>query len=212
LPFVLFTGILHYPSLTERGKLCFYDKNSKNGANWNQRNYHALKQMQSGNAPFKKDVFWDKKRWEEVDQILVKNGKEHIPDNIIKTFVADPLVVSSITVYNILFTVFWNFRNYGFLILLPIILMFKKPAFDLNRIPFLMFMLICLIVSFVSLTFMEVRWFSGYLILLPIGIIVALSDLKNTFFQKYRNIFFVLSISISLLLNLKSIIALIQQI
>lgn len=211
IPFVILTGVLHFPSLKEKGKLSFYDKNSKDGANWNQRNYHALKQMQSGKAPKKKDVFWDKKRWKEVDELLLKNGKNSIPNNIFKTFVSDPLVVSLITIYNILFTLFWNIRNYGILIFLPLIALIKKPLFDYNKLPFLMFMLVCFIVSFVSLTFMEIRWFSGYLILVPIGIILAISEIKNSSILKYWNLIFIFSVSLSLLMNLKSLLGLIQQ-
>jgi hypothetical protein len=211
IPFVVLTGVLHFPSLKEKGKLSFYDKNSKVGANWNQRNYHALKQIQSGKAPKKKDVFWDKKRWEEVDELLLKNGKNSIPNNIFKTFTSDPIIVSIITIYNILFTLFWNIRNYGILILLPFIAMFKRPIFDYNKLPFLMFMLVCFIVSFVSLTFMEIRWFSGYLILVPIGIILAISEIKNLNILKYWNIIFLFSISLSLVMNLKTLLGLIQQ-
>jgi hypothetical protein len=198
IPFVILTGVLHFPSLKEKGKLSFFNKNSKDGANWNQRNYHALKQMQSGKAPMKKDVFWDKKRWKEVDELLLKDGKNSIPNNFFKTFISDPFIVSAITIYNILFTLFWNIRNYGILILLPYIAMIRRPLFDYDKLPFLMFMLVCFIVSFVSLTFMEIRWFSGYLILVPIGIILAISEIKNSSILKYWNLIFMVSLSLSL--------------
>ena len=206
IPFLLLTAILHYPSLKENGKLCFYDKNPKTGANWTQRNYLGLKKIQNRELPANRDAIWKQTKFAVVNDYLIINGANSLPRNLFQVITKDPLLLLEISVYNIIYLLLYSFRFYGILLFFFIYLALKKPLLKKENVMLFATLFIYLFWSFVCFTFVETRWLTGYEFLIP-AIFFSYFDNKSSKFSTINmNYVVALSLLIVSLLNIKSIL------
>ncbi|WP_143064741.1 hypothetical protein [Hyunsoonleella jejuensis] len=180
IPLFSIVVVCHYPSIKEKGKLGFYDKNFSSGANWVQRNYLATKKMQAGELPIHKNSIFRATPFSAVNQYLLKNGENSLPKNQKEFLIKDPLLIVQLSVYNLGFLALKYFRFYGFLLIFPFLYLFTKPYLSLRKYPFYVFLFAMVLISTIVLTLMEFRWVIGYDILLCICILVSLKYFNTT--------------------------------
>jgi hypothetical protein len=173
LTFMALTFACHYPSLSEKHTLSYESKEPGNGMTWVQRNYLGLKKIEQGKAPVNRDVIWKDTKFDVVARYLQEHGEESLPKTFSEVVVKDPILLAKMSIYNIV-TVFFRFiRFWGLLFVIPFFMFFKR-RYSAYRLPFLLFTIFSAAVSVACFTFVEFRWFSGYEILVPIAIAVAL--------------------------------------
>jgi len=197
--FLITIFIFHYPSITEKKELSFINKNPKNGMNWVQRNYLGLSKIKEGKLPIHRDAIWKETPFSEVKSYLDENGKDSLPKGLIEFVQKDPLLYIGLLIYNFFTSLYELFRSFSFLIILPLIYIYKKRRLNFS----LFFYLQILIVSAVCMTFLESRWLIGYQFLFLIGLIEIFNRMKN-----HRRIYLYLNLSVLtiLLFNIRSII------
>lgn len=166
---ILFT--FNFPSLAENRKLSFHQKliNSTE-VNWTQLQYLAALGEEQGKLPHGKHFSVD-----EVAKYLKDNGQESLPKTLtesiffdfsrtIREFFKDTLY--EIKPFSRLLGLFFIFN-----LMLFILYLFKRE-FILNKILnqhlFLFSIIYILLVCFIVITYVETRWFSNVLLLLPI--------------------------------------------
>ncbi|PQV47290.1 hypothetical protein CLV33_10772 [Jejuia pallidilutea] len=183
VPLMSIVLMCHYPSIQEKGKLGFYDKNFNEGANWLQRNYLAVKKMEAGELPVHKNSIFRETPFSEVNQYLKKNGVASLPRNQKEFLMKDPMLVLKLSIYNLGFLSLKYFRFYGFLIIFPFMYLFTKPYISMRKYPLYVFLFAMLLISTIVLTLMEFRWVIGYDILLCICILISLKYFAHTKLQ-----------------------------
>ena len=205
IPFIILTSMLHYPSLKEHNKLCFYDKNPKVGANWVQRNFLGLTKIKNGQETVHRDAIWARTKFDAVNEYLAKNGHDALPRTLFKAFLQDPVLVSSIFGYNIIYSILFTIRFYGLIFLYIAFLFFSKRQFIASNVLFFMTLFFYSFLSFVCFTFIETRWFVGYEVLVPLSFLLAAN--KFNFIKQSRrlDVVFIISLVLVSSFNLISI-------
>ncbi|MCF7568969.1 hypothetical protein L3X37_11430 [Sabulilitoribacter arenilitoris] len=183
-PLIFLMLIFHYPAIKENNKLGFYSKNFNKNLNWTQRNYLGIKRMQSGEIPIHKNSIFRKTTFAYVRNYLNENGSESLPKNQIEFLKKDPLLYFQMVVYNVTYASAKYFRYYAFLLVIPILCLFKQPILIKSKLPIYMFFVVILIISLVCFTLIEYRWFTGYGILLSLGLLYGLHFFKTSNLEK----------------------------
>lgn len=208
--FIVAIFLLHFPSIIENNKLSFEDKNPKNfKSNWVQRDYLALKKIENKQLKPNRDAIWHYTQFDEVDAYLVKNGVESLPNTLPKFIFSDLPLYLKISIYNFVTCFFRYFRFWGFLLVLFFIpfykFLYKKQfEFDFKLEIVTIFTIVSFVFSFICIIFIEFRWFVGYEVLIPLGLIKIIENLKN---EKKLNLIFSFSLLAVSLFNIKSIIS-----
>lgn len=203
--------VFHFPSIVEKHKLSFEDKSpSGYSVNWIQRNYLGLKKIELGKENMHRDAIWKNTKFEEVQKYVDQNGDASLPKSFIEFITKDPILAIKITAYNIGHIMIREIRFFGFLFLVifyPILDFFKEKKMDRKYFSVYAFYIFCASIAFLTLTFVEYRWFAGYEVLIPLSFLVILKDRKFNE-NKY---YLVLSLNLIFitLANLKSLITLI---
>jgi hypothetical protein len=96
-------------------------------------------------------------------------------------------------------------RFWGLLLLLPLIVFFRKGSNRLTKLPIILFFVFAVMLSFTCYTFIEFRWFSGYEILVPASILLSIGHDYMTV-TPLKNALFTLSLMLVTVFNLKSIL------
>ncbi|HPJ08993.1 MAG TPA: glycosyltransferase family 39 protein [Flavobacterium sp.] len=205
LIFVITTLLFHYPSLIEKQKLGYESKEPKSGATWIQRNYLGLKKVEQGKEALHRDAIWQHTKFDVVDAYLNANGADSLPRTFIQAVVKDPLLAMEIGLYNCLAVLGRFLRFWGLLLLLPLIVFFRKGSNRLTKLPIILFFVFAVMLSFTCYTFIEFRWFSGYEILVPASILLSIGHDYMTV-TPLKNALFTLSLMLVTVFNLKSIL------
>lgn len=207
VPFLLITVVLHFPSLKENQKLCFYDKNPKTGANWTQRNYLGLKKIQNKELPMHRDAIWKETKFNVVNEYLAVNGNKSLPRNIIQVLLKNPLLLSEIFTYNFIYLVLFSVRFYGILFPFLAFLFIRKPILKTNNVMLFFILFIYVFWSIACFTFVETRWLTGYEFMIPAAFFGIVNH-KNINFSKTKiNLIVIVSLLLVSLFNLKSILS-----
>ncbi|WP_046755616.1 glycosyltransferase family protein [Kordia jejudonensis] len=194
--FVTIVSILHYPSLKENGTVSFYNKNFDPEVNWVQRNYLGLKKIQEGKEPIHKSAIFNKTPFSEVKAYVQEHGENSLPKSPSEFLKKDPKLYSQVVGYNLVYSFAKFFRYYAFLLLIPLVILFKKPLFSDKKLPSWLFITYTFLICMLCFTMMEYRWFVGYEIILLIAILSSIPLVV----QKYRKstVDMVFSISLAL--------------
>ncbi|GEM_PF-297853 len=203
--FVAATLLFHYPSLIEKQRLGYESKEAKSGATWIQRNYLGLKKIEQGKEPIHRNAIWQHTKFEAVDAYLNVNGPDSLPRTFTQAVAKDPILAIKLGLYNCFSVVARFLRFWGLLLLLPMVVFFRKRIDYPTKLPLALFALFTIMLSFTCYTFIEFRWFSGYEILVPIAVLLSLGHYQTTA-APIKNTLFTLSLLLITVFNLKSII------
>lgn len=203
--FLVTTIGFHYPSLLEKHQLSYENKTPGNGLTWIQRNYLGLKKIELGQEPVHRDAIWKNTKFEAVEKYLNKNGANSLPKTYFDAVEYDPLLAAEIGVYNVASVLIRFVRFWGLLFVVPFIGVFARTKWGNPQLPMLLFTVFAVLLSFTCFTFMEFRWFLGYEILIPVGLLLAVGQTKLTESIESKNIIFTLSLLLITVFNLKSI-------
>ncbi len=207
---VLTIAALHYPSLSQNGSLSFRDKNPVNSeVNWIQRNYLGLKKIQQGKEKLNRAAIWQNTKFEVVEVYVKEHGPDSLPKSYGEVLQRDPWLLTQITAYNIGFVFLRFIRFYGLLIFIPLLYLFRRPLKDKKKLPLVLFAIFTMAISTVCFTFIEMRWFIGFEILVPLGILLTLSKTQEKIGIERLRLLFSLSFLVVTLFNIKSILAII---
>jgi len=194
---VLFT--FNFPSLAENRKLSFHQKllNSTE-VNWTQLQYLTALGEEQGKLPHGKHF-----SVEEVAQYLKQNGQNSLPKTIseslffdfnrtIREFFNDS--VSEIKPFSRLLGFFFIFN-----LMLFVLYLFKRH-FIVNNILshhlFLFSIIYILLVCFIVITYVETRWFSNVLLLLPIVFSERIYKFKIAYKLSYKFDFIMINLQL----------------
>ena len=95
------TIIIHYPSIKEKGRLSFENKNPKD-VNWTQRNYLGLKKIDDGVEKLHRDAIWKNTKFDEVRSYIKQNGKESLPQSLPEVITLNPTLFLKMSCLNTL--------------------------------------------------------------------------------------------------------------
>ena len=193
---------LHFPSIKEKGTLSFYNKNFEKDVNWVQRNYLGLKKIQLGEEPLHKSAIFNKTPFSEVRAYIQENGEDALPSSASEFVQKDPKLYLQVVVYNLVYSTAKFVRYYGFLLLLPLFLLFKKPRFSERKRASWLFITYTILICALCFTMMEYRWYIGYELLLLIAILTTLPLALERFQQKKIDVLFSISLILVATCNL----------
>lgn len=195
---------LHYPSIENRGKLSYENKDPGTGVTWMQRNYLGLKKIEQGREKIHRDAIWKHTGFPEVAEYVKLHGTASVPNSLLQVAVKDPVLLAKITIYNVLSCTGRLLRFWGILFLIPLIALMRRRH-DSSKVPATMYVLYTCCICLVSFSFVEARWFYGYDVLLPVSIALAAENYPR---DRRRVIDFMVAASlISItIINLRTII------
>ncbi len=204
--FLFVTVLLHFPSLKENKKLCFYDKNPKTGAVWIQRNYLGLKKIQNHVVlPIHRDAIWINTRFEEVNTYLKTNGEKSLPKNIFEVILKDPLLLAQIFVYNFGYLLLISVRFYGLLLFSMLFLFLRKSVVKTHNLMLIFTIALYILLSFICVTFVETRWLTGYEFLIPASTFMFYKSISSNHNKNSANLVLMVSLIMVSGFNLLSI-------
>ncbi|MFK5889287.1 MAG: glycosyltransferase family 39 protein [Flavobacteriaceae bacterium] len=169
--FLIIVIAFNIPSLIEKGHLSFHEKKlPSEKVNWSQLQYLTAIREEQGSLSYGKHASID-----EVIQYLNENGENSLPKTLTASIFFD-FARTTREFFNDLFYQIKPFtRLLGFIFLTNLLLLiryFFKRKFIVKNIlnqPIILFSIIYMsIVCFIVITYVETRWFSNILLLLPI--------------------------------------------
>ena len=166
--FIIFL-ILNIPSLLKNGELS-YDKKSppeNMEVTWTQRQYLAQLMVNRGDLPN-----YQHPSWEQTKNYLIENGKESLPDNIIKGIFQDPGLTLKEFFKDFFYILIYSSRGIGLILLITIghfILRFlnHRKLYLQDFIPIASLVIIA-IFSLIIISYIELRWLCAIFIMLVI--------------------------------------------
>lgn len=207
LSFLFVLTAFHYPSIINNKKLSYEIKDPINlNLNWTQRNYLGLKKIELGKEQLHRDAIWKYTKFEEVKKYVEINGENSLPKSMSEFILKDPILYLKISTYNVLNSLIRFIRFWGFLFLFTLypLFYFRKNKASHKLLSSVSFIILIFLISFSCLTFIEFRWFFGYEILIPMGVLSFLNfnELKN---KLNMNAIFASSLILVTLFNFRSI-------
>lgn len=166
---------LNIPSLLYNQRLGFDNKNTNDQEEmtWVQRQYLSQRYANEGKIPQFQHV-----SWEETMEYIQQHGEESLPRTNLEALFFDFLFTLKEFVTDFIFTIYAGFRQSGLAVFFPaigFILYFK------SRNPVYFFLassqlLIMLIVSFLIISYVEIRWMSPVFIMGILGLEKAIQS------------------------------------
>lgn len=161
--FVLFL-LLNLPSIENNGKLSFDKKEppKEYGATWSQRQYLAQLMVNKGEL----DNF-QHPSWEVTKAYLKKNGKESLPDGILKGVLFDYKLTIKEFFKDFAYSIIYSFRSLGFMLLFILFYWFRQHNKKVEMKYFVPFstLLMLMIFSLIIISYVELRWLSPVFVL-----------------------------------------------
>lgn len=181
----LLIGLLfHAPSLMNGNGFSDQDKEPKNGMTWAQKNFLSQKLI------YEKKLNEGKRlTWGELENYIKKNGKEKLPTKFTETLSISPMVTLNSFYNNVIFSIkntYFTFLGIGLFLLFYIYYFTIKNRAQVNtNLTFCRnftssFWLHTLLISLVSFTQIEPRWYTSFIYL---AIVIT-----HYFFQNLKNI------------------------
>ena len=176
--------IFHLPSLTNGNGFSDQDKEPKNGMTWAQKNYLSQKLIYENKLKVGNRVTWG-----ELENYIKENGKETLPTKFTETLTLSPEITLNSFYNNVIFSVkniYFQFLGFGLLLLFYIyyFALKNKEILDVNlkfNLKFTSsFWLHTLLISLVSFTQIEPRWYTSFIYLAIV--------MTYWFFQNLTNI------------------------
>lgn len=169
--FIVFLALFNLPSLLEKGNLSFHQKASGvKGVTWGQFQYLSAIEQEKGNLKHNEHVSWD-----QANEYLKLHGKKSLPSTIFESLTYDVKRTINEFFKDLLLLIqpFTRLLGVVFLISLPIFLIevFNKKIFltrVYNNEIFMFSLVYTLIICFIIISNVEVRWLTNILILLPV--------------------------------------------
>jgi len=169
--FIVIVTVFNIPSLTEKGKFSFHEKKlPTDKISWTQLQYLTTIKVEQGTLPYGKHVSIG-----EVLYYLDKNGENTLPKTLTESIFFDFSRTVREFFNDLLYQTKPFIRLLGFIFLINLLLLiryFFNRNFIIKNIlgqSIIVFSVIYIsIVCFIVITYVETRWFSNVLILLPI--------------------------------------------
>lgn len=170
LSLILVIGLFNIPSLNEKGKISFHQKELRyEGVNWIQLHYLTALSLDKGKIKYGKHH-----SPKEVKEYIELNGKKSLPKNYFESITFNYLITIKSSVREFIYLIKPMFRLLGIIFILNILFfiiflyerkinikkMMMKPIFVFSTI------YIC-ILCFIVTSYVEGRWLMNVAILLP---------------------------------------------
>jgi hypothetical protein len=219
LSFLITTILIHYPSIKKNGTISSFDKSEDQNINWIHLNTIATKKMFETKKIelIRKSVYWEMVNREKYYLYLKEHNilESELPNTISEYIRYDFVNYSKLIVLNLINTILYFFRHLGFLFILPFLYFIREVKSkgihllrNKNNLFFIMFMLFYLSLISILNTIIEFRWFSSFMILFYISIIISFN-----YYYKMKPLFtkriFIGSLVFLIVLNIRTIINLI---
>ena len=184
--FFIVVSIIHFPSLKEKNKLSFHNKDfNKINVTYTEINYLGLLRNNDRLIYGRKQSL--KPKADEILKYRLLNPKKILP----KTTIASITYNYSITFRNFLGLFIIQIQSfvrqlgltYVFFIIYTLHLLFniKKNKFNLFYLPFIFYLCFAICLCIIPVVFMEFRWFMMFTILIPVFFIIF----NNSYKLKY---------------------------
>lgn len=163
--FIMFL-FLNIPSIEKNGNLSFDKKSPPEGlgVTWSQRQYLAQLMVNNGELENGQHP-----SWEETKKYLDKNGKESLPDGILKGITYNYRLTIKEFFKDFAYLMVCSFRSLGFMLLFTLGYWFerikKNRTMELKQfVPFATLTMV-LIFSFIIISYVELRWLSAVFVM-----------------------------------------------
>ena len=201
--FFLLTSIIHFPSIIEKRKLSFYNKNPKE-YNWTQRNFLAIQNIQNNNETFNSGNVW-KTKFKDVEEYIELYGEDSLPKSLSEVVLKHPFLYLKVVFLNGIGVFSYIVRYTGLLFLIPMISLIYNKKYFVENIPLLSFVVFSICLLSIVFTRIEYRWYSGYEILIYLSILLSINQIYKKQ-NKLVKIIALVSVIIVGAFNLRSIV------
>lgn len=165
----LFWFGLNLPSIQENGLISFDNKDTKSqlGMTWVQRQYLSQLAANDGKIPQFSHV-----TWEETYEYVKENGEESLPRTSLEALVFDPILTLKEFIKDFGFMIYSGFRQCGLAVFFPVLgfwLFLKSGNKGIGYLS-LSQLFMMLAISFIIISYVEIRWLGPVFIMGLIGI------------------------------------------
>lgn len=210
--FIITMLLLNWPSIIENGKLSSYVK----GGDYGSFNTVGTLRMFDENKVqiIRKEIYLESTSDEYVKDYIEKQHIDDLPNNVFEFMVRYPIYYLKLFALNIINVFLFLFRRYTFLLIFPVLLFFQnfkkqkiKIFWNIEQLPFFMFLTSCFFLFFVLHTVVEYRWLDTIEFLLLFSIYKSMQQLyKMKYKIRMLNILLFTSLGLLIIFNLRTLI------